>query len=256
MKKILALILTGALILTASACGKNEETETTETTTASDSEQGNKKTQVAFQAPEIEDTTAEALEYLKTQVPLFSKYLETRMSVPLTFETEITTDKGTAFAGIYIRDDKTVCLSATDETGVSTKTLYLNNKLYYIVDADKAVYSTNYSEENCKEMVEAYLLKISVDDAKACTYVSDYDYFEDTLYKHEIIYSGSAGTHYFYDENTDELKYIVTDTDVNKIITLNNEITESAFEIPDGYTESDLNEYLENQVNNQASAQQ
>lgn len=255
MKKLLALILTGALILTASACGKKEEGETT--TTTAGGEEGGKKTQVAFQAPEVEDTTLEALEYLKTKVPLFSKYLETRMSIPLTFETEITSDKGTAFAGIYIRDDKTVCLSSTDETGASTRTIYLDNKLYYIVDADKAIYSTDYAEDKCKEMVEAYLLKISVDDAKACNYVSDYDYYGDTLYKHEIIYnSASVGTHYFYDENTDELKYVVTDTDESKIISLNNEITESAFELPEGYTESDLNTYLENQVNNQATAQQ
>ncbi|MBO5265889.1 MAG: hypothetical protein J6B08_01185 [Ruminiclostridium sp.] len=254
MKKILALLLTGALILTASACGKKEENETT--TTAAESE-GGKKTQVAFQAPEMEDTTAEAVEYLKDKVPLFSKYLETRMSIPLTFETEITSEKGTAFAGIYIRDDKTVCLSATDETGASTRTVYVDNKLYYIVDDDKAIYSTDYSEEKCKEMVDAYLLKISIDDAKACSYVSDYDYYGDTLYKHEIIYSAqSVGTHYFYDEATDELKYVVTNTDESKILALNNEVTESAFEIPDGYTESDLNTYLENQVNNQAAAQQ
>lgn len=249
MKKIIAVLLTSALLLTAAGCGKEDETknESSETT---------KVTQVAFQSPEEEDdTTAEAVEYLKTQVPLFSKYLETRMQLPLTYEVNIETPEGTQFVGMYAKDDSTLAHVVTGTDGSTETVIYTPEKLYYIIDADKTVYVSDYSEENAKEAVSASMLRINADDAKNSRYISDYDYYNNVLYKHEIIYTdGYAESHYFYDEATDALKYIVTGDMVTEVVALSNEVDETKFEIPEDYAESDLNAYLEQQLEEEIQA--
>lgn len=238
MKKTAYIIAAALLISALSGCNSNNSTdgEAAETT---------KVTQVAYQAEEKEDTTEEALVFLKEQVPLFSKYLETRMQYPLTFETEIETEEGTATAAIYIKDEKNICLSSTDSFGNLTSSIYTPEMTYIVVEEDNTIYTRESVEEDVKKLVANNLLKIDVEEAKAMEYVADFDYFNDVLYKHEIIYTKpGVGTHYFFDENSEELVYIATNESTTKITKLTNEVTESAFELPSGYKMMELSEYF------------
>lgn len=248
-----AYILAAALLISAlSGCNSNSG-DTSEATTAPE---GGKVTQVAYQAEEKEDTTEEALAFLKEQVPLFSKYLETRMQYPLTFETEVETEGGTVTAAIYIKDEKNICVSSTDTFGNTTSSIYTPEMTYIVVEADKMIYTSESTEEEVKDLVAANLLKIDADEAKAMEYVNDYDYFNDVLYKHEIIYTQpGVGTHYFFDEHSEELVYIATNDSTTKITKLENTVTESAFELPSGYQTKTLSEYFAELEAQQAEAQ-
>ncbi len=253
MKKT-AYILAAALLIGAlSGCSGNNDGSADTTTVSS---QSGKVTQVAYQAEEKEDTTAEALEFLKTQVPLFSKYLETRMQYPLTFETEVETENGTVTAAIYIKDEKNICLSATDSFGKLTKTIYTPEMTYVVVEEDKTIYTKESTEDEAKEIVAANLLKIDADEAKAMEYVDDYDYYNDVLYKHEIIYTQpGVGTHYFFDEHSEELVYIATSNSTTRITKLSNQVTEDAFVIPSDYKTMTLSEYFAQQAEQTAEAE-
>ncbi len=247
MKKTAYILAAAVLIAALSGCNSNsgDNGEPAETT---------KVTQVAFQAEEKEDTTEEALVFLKEQVPLFSKYLETRMQYPLSFETEIETEEGTATAAIYIKDEKNICLASTDAFGNYTASIYTPEMTYIIVEEDKTIYTRESTEEEVKKLVANNLLKIDVDEAKAMEYVTDFDYFKDVLYKHEIIYSKpGTGTHYFFDEHSEELVYIATNDSTTKITKLKNEVTESAFELPADYKTMTISEYYEQLEKEQAA---
>ena len=245
MKKT-AYILAAAMII-AALSGCNGNTGDAETTKAPE---GGKVTQVIYQNEEKEDTTAEALEFLKTQVPLFTKYLETRMQYPLTYEVEIENEDGTVqTAAIYIKDEKNICLSSTDSFGKLTSSIYTPEMTYIVVEQDKTIYTRESNEDDIRKLVANNLLKIDADEAKAMSYVDDYDYFKGVLYKHEIIYTQpGVGTHYFYDENSEELVYIATSTSTTRVTKLNNQVTESAFELPAGYKTMTLSEYFEKEA--------
>lgn len=240
MKKIVLAIIASALVLATAACGTAEKTE--ETTKGT----GGKVTQVLYDTPQEEDTTEEAIEYLKTKIPLFAKYLETRRSIPLTFETEVTTPDTHEFTGIYIRDDKSIAVSAVDDFGNEFRMIYMDETVYFVNDEDKTIYSYESSEEGIKNVVESYRLKIKLSDAESNSYVDDFDYYKDVLYKHEIIYSDRANpSHYFYDENTEELKYIVSGENETKVLALENTVKEEMFELPAGYKKADMQEYVD-----------
>ena len=239
MKKTAYILAAAMMIAALSGCNSNngDDNKPAETT---------KVTQVAYQAEEKEDTTDEALVFLKEQVPLFSKYLETRMQYPLSFETEIETENGTATAAIYIKDEKNICLASTDAFGNYTASIYTPEMTYIVVEEDKTIYTRESTEDEVKKLVANNLLKIDVDEAKDMEYVTDFDYFKDVLYKHEIIYTKPGeGTHYFFDEHSEELVYIATSSSTTKITKLKNEVTESAFELPTGYKTMTLREYFE-----------
>ena len=239
MKKTAYILAAAMMIAALSGCNSNngDDNKPAETT---------KVTQVAYQAEEKEDTTDEALVFLKEQVPLFSKYLETRMQYPLSFETEIETENGTATAAIYIKDEKNICLASTDAFGNYTASIYTPEMTYIVVEEDKTIYTRESTEDEVKKLVANNLLKIDVDEAKDMEYVTDFDYFKDVLYKHEIIYTKPGeGTHYFFDEHSEELVYIATSSSTTKITKLKNEVTESAFELPTGYKTMTLSEYFE-----------
>ena len=242
MKKI-KLFLAAAVIISAFSGCANNSGEASQTTAGGES--GGQVTQVALGNPEKEDTTDEAVEFLKTKVPLFSRYLETRMQYPLTYEVEIEADGAAPVkSGIYIRDDKSLCVAVEDAEGNTQRELYLEDTYYFIDDKEKVVYSMEYSEDGCKEAVGYYLLKIDLEEAQKCSYVDDFDTFRDVIYKHEIIYAEDySQTDYFYDENTEELVYVVSGTTVTKVLKLANENTDSVFEIPADYTQSTLEEY-------------
>ncbi len=241
MKKTAYILAAAVLIGALSGC--SNDTGSAETTTTPDN---GVHTQVAYEVDEKEDTTDEAVEFLKTKVPLFAKYLETRMQCPLTFETEVEIDGQVVKTAMYIKDEKNICLSSTDPDGYTSRRVYTPDMLYVVLDRERIVCTNPMNEETIKEIVAANMLKIDVDEAKEMEYVDDYDYFRDVLYKHEIIYTEpGVGTHYFYDENTEELVYIANSNSTTKITCLKNELTESAFEIPSDYVVKDLYEYAD-----------
>ena len=236
MKKTAYILAAAVLVATMAGCNSNS---------GSEEPKGGKVTQIAFQADSPkEDTTEEALTFLKEQVPLFSKYLETRMQYPLTFETETEVDGSIIKAAMYIKDESTACYEATDSSGYTNRNIYSKDMLYVIEGRERMIYTNPTTEEAVKENIAANLLTIDADEAKSFSYVCDYDYFNDVLYKHEIIYNSSgAGTRYFFDENPEELVYIVTNEQTTKITKLKNEVDESVFELPSDYGTMDLNEY-------------
>ncbi len=246
IKRTLSALLAAAMLVTAAGCKKDSEAESTK------KEEG-KVTQVAFEAETV-DTTEESLEFLKTKVPLFAKYLETRMNYPLTFETEISTaDGGTQFAGIYIRDEKSVALSSKLADGTSERTIYADGKLHYIIDADKTVYTSDYSEDYAKDVVSSYLLTIDSMYARSLEYAAGTEDYMGTTYNFESVKDTLGNsTIYYFDTETDQLKYVIAGTSSNKVVTLNNEVNNEAFELPADYASADLNEYLTGAIVEQA----
>ncbi len=241
MKKTAYILAAAALIAALSGCSSNAGSA--DTTTAPED---GVHTQVAYEADEKDDTTDEAIEFLKTKVPLFTKYLEKRMQCPLTFETEVEINGEVFKTAMYIKDEKNICLSSTDADGYTSRRVYTPDMLYVVLDKERIVCTNSMDEATIKEIVAANMLRIDVDEAKEMEYVDDYDYFRDVLYKHEIIYTEpGVGSHYFFDENTDELVYIANSNSVTKITCLKNELTESAFVIPEDYEVKDLYEYAD-----------
>lgn len=240
MKKIISIIAAAALILTAAGC--SGETDTAETTTAAgESTSGKTHTQIAYSSEE-EDTTAEALEYLRDYIPLYVKFMEKRMQYPLTFETSITeSGEELGTAGIYILDDHTLATSSTTPDGETVRLVFKDGMVYQIEDAEKTVYNREYDEENAKSLVSQYLIKISLSEVEKCSFVDDYEDVDGVTYKHEIIYDADSNpSNYYYDENTDEIKYIRVGEQISKVEKLENSVDESVFEIPADYEMKDF----------------
>lgn len=240
MKKILLAFLASALILTTAGCGGGDNKDSSETS-------GKKKvTQVAYEAPEEEDTTKEAIEYLKNQLPLYSKYLEIRRGIPLTFETETTTPEGHEIAGLYIRDDSSIAIRSTDDDGNKLTTIYMDSKFYIVSDKDKTIYSVTYPKDEIQEIVENNRLKIRLSDAQLFTYEAKATDYKDVAYNSELIYTTSdTPAEYYFDKATDELKYIVTGNTEIKILAINNTVTDEVFTLPEDYANATVNEYME-----------
>ncbi len=238
MKKISALLLTFALVLTAAGCNKeNGENNPEETTTT-------KVTQVIAGDENYVDTSNETYAYLKDKAPLYAKFLEMRRSIPLTFEIEVETDNGTATAGIYIKDESKISTISADGTGASSVTIYNDDKIYYVDDNTKVVYVGDVPITSSKSMVEANLLSIDIMTAMSYKYTSQEKELDGVVYKCEIIEGGenNTTTEYYFDAETEELRYIVANGRKNKITALNNKVNEDAFKIPSDYTESTMEE--------------
>lgn len=241
MKKIASIIAAAALILTAAGCN-GENADTAETTTAAESTSGKVHSQVVY--GDEEDTTAEALDYLRDKIPLYVKFMEKRMQYPLTFETSISeSGESLGSAGIYIRDEQSMAVSATDASGNTTKVIYKDGMVYQIESSEKAVYSRDYSVEGAKSLVSEYLIKIKKSDVEKCSFVDDYEDVDGVTYKHEIIYQADGSpTNYYYDENTDEIVFIRTGEQISKVEKLENAVDESVFEVPADYEMKDFSE--------------
>lgn len=242
MKKIISIIAAAALILTAAGC--NGETDTAETTAAGEATSGKTHTQVAYSSDEG-DTTEEALEYLREYVPLYVKFMEKRMMYPLVFETSITeSGESLGTAGIYILDDHTLATSSTTPAGETVRLVFKGGMVYQIESATKTVYSREYTEENAKSLVSDYLIKINLSEVEKCSFVDDYEELNGVTYKHEIIYSADGDpSNYYYDEATEEIKYIRIGEQISEVLRLENTADESAFEIPSDYEMKDFSEY-------------
>ncbi|MDE7234503.1 MAG: hypothetical protein K2N29_05505 [Ruminiclostridium sp.] len=252
MKKFLAILAAGALLLAAAGCNTEEKPSDTSETT-----KGNGKvTQVVFgedKEPE-EDTTEEALNYLRERIPLYTLYLETRRTIPLSFETAVTNEGARVEAGIYIKDEQTIALTAKDEDGNLIRVVYRDGMVYEVADADRTVTYMKYSEELAKELVESYRIKLSLSNVEKCSYVDDYEELNGVTYKHEIIYDENSNpSNFYYDEETEKLRFIRIGEEISEVLILSNEVTESAFEIPTDYTMVDYDAELAAQQSSYAA---
>lgn len=235
MKKFLAILAAGALLLAMAGCNAEEKPADTSKTTKGDG----KVTQIVFGDEEQpgEDTTEEALNYLRERIPLYTRYLETRRTIPLSFETAITNEGARVEAGIYIKDKQTIALTAKDEDGNLIRVVYRDGMAYEISEADRTVTYMKYKDELIKELVESYRIKLKLSDVEKCSYVDDYDELNGVMYKHEIIYDENSNpSNFYYDEETEKLRFIRIGEEISEVVVLSNEVTESAFEIPTGYT--------------------
>lgn len=235
MKKILAILAAGALLLTMAGCNTEEKpSDTSETTKGS-----GKVTQIVFgedNEPK-EDTTEEALNYLRERIPLYTRYLETRRTIPLSFETAVTNEGARVEAGIYIKDEQTLALTAKDEDGNLIRVVYRDGMAYEITDADRTVTYMKYSEDLTKELVGSYRIKLTLSDVEKCTYTSDSEELNGVSYKHETISAeNSSPSNFYFDAETEKLRFIRIGEEISEVLVLSNEVTESAFEIPTDYT--------------------
>lgn len=248
MKKALSAFLI-AFILTAAGCGGNNPQGTTENTTAPGETSGSstsKVTQVVYQNPEMEDTTKEALAVLEKEVPLFANYLKIRMNAPVTVEATVTAEDGSTIkSGIYIKDDLHAALISEAADGSIMRVVYSGDMAYQIDESEKTVYYHNTKEENVRELIGSYLLKINLSDVEKCSFVQDYEDFQGVSYKHEIIYDENANpSNYYFDENTNEIRYIRIGENVTEFNKVENAVSdESVFEIPADYKQVSFEEY-------------
>ena len=264
MKKALSVFLI-AFILTAAGCGGNNQQETTEgSTTAAATEEtkgssGNRVTEIAYQSPEVEDTTEEALAILQEHVPLYYDYLKIRMNMPVTVEAVVTYADGTYLkSGIYVKDEYTGAITTETSDGRITKVIYTKNMGYQINENDKIVYYLENKEETAKRNINAMLMTISLSDLNGCSFSQDTAEFEGVTYKHEAItnQATSENTDYYFDADTNELKYIKTTDTVTKIDRADSiAADDSIFEIPSDYEMLSYNDYLE-QLQQEALEQQ
>ncbi len=248
MKKTAYILAAAVLVATMAGCNSNSgDAQTTKDDGAG------VVTQVAVPEIQKNDTTDEAIAYLRTQVPLFAKYIEKRNSYPLTYEVKITSGDVTQTASINIKDDKNISFISTNADGVREATIYKDNVCYVISDEEKTLYSSKVTTETSKRVVQENLMTIKLEEAKGMSYSADTADYNGVTYKREII--GNV-VYYYFDEATEELKYIVMgdNIQVTEITRFENVCDESAFDLPEGYKTVDLNEYVNDALNAEKEA--
>lgn len=263
MKKILSVISAFAVILTIASCGSNNKPEETK---ASDE----KVTQVVFggDSPKEEegDTSKEAIEFLKENYPYFyENFFSMRNRIPLTFisstkqgENDVVTTE------VYIKDEDTMTIIGNDALGRKTRIIYDKDMAYQIYDTEKKIYKTEYGEELVKNNIENTTMKqkYSVVSESGYQFIDSKEH-DGKNYKCYIISSynpyvqGYVATEYYFDMQTDEIRYIITQGVVSEVMLLSNEISdESVFDIPTDYTEDTVENLNEEIMNELSKAQE
>ena len=245
MKKLFA-VLAVICVIAASGCGNdntnnnNNGNDTTTTAasgeTADTSSSGHKVTQIAYEAPEREDTTADALKYLEQNAPLYYNYLKVRRSVPLTFETIVTNGDNKWETGIYFKDENNFAQYSKNPDGSFTKVIYMKDKAYQIDSAQKVVYTYDCGEEEVKTKSDALLLKvIYLDDVAGSTYSSDTAEYEGTEYDRLTITTEGIDTIHYFEKSGGKLAYTTVGETVSKVTKFESSCDDSIFEIPSDY---------------------
>ena len=234
MKKVFA-VLALVCVLAAAGCGNNSSSQTT---TAETEKTGKHVTAVAYEAPEKEDTTEEALRYLEQNAPLFRKYLDIRRSVPLIFETSVTTNEGEWKTSVYIKDSRNFAQVSVDPAGAETRVLYMGDTAYQIDSAKKTVYTMSLSEENLSKNFDGISLRvIYLDEVSASKYTNDTAELNGVEYDHVLIASAEGSSEHFFDKSTGALAYTVTESGTTRVDRLESAMPdESVFTIPSDYT--------------------
>lgn len=258
MKKIFSIIAAFAVILSISSCGSETKKETEETKAS-----GGKVTQTVFggDSPEEEvDTSAEAIAYLKeNQEYFYENFFSKRNHIPLALITTTSIGGEDAVTSeIYVKDEDTMAIVGYDALGRKTRIIYDKDMAYQIYDAEKKLYKQEYPEDQIKAGVESTIMKPDYSIVSKSLYnIESKDYKGKDYVCYTITamdpYSGAmVSTEYYFDKETDEVKYIVNDNMSSEVNLLSAEIPdESVFDIPSGYAEDtvdNLNEEIMNEL--------
>ena len=187
-------------------------------------------------AYEAEDTTEESLEFLKDVSPLFYKYLRIRMGVPMTLETVVTLSDGDWDYGIYIRDEHNAAIRSVSPDGTETRLVYSGNMIYQIEAGTRSVFNIDTDADYVDSEIENYRLKIPYDEVISSEFTSGTETYNGVEYNYETVADSQSSETYYFDKETDELVYLVSDETVRKIVRLTNDFDkESVFDIPADY---------------------
>ncbi len=245
MKKTAALLALLA-IFAISGCNsdnKKPDSQTGNTTTTADE---NKVSEVAFKASERELVSDEALHFLSENVPLYSKYVQKRMSIPIILETKITSDSGTLYRNLYIKEDESVSTYAKNYDGSESTVIYALSGCYFIENSTSTAYKFSYKENVIKDQMKQFQYSITMDSLKAVTETASdaTATYNGEEYNIESITDDTGKTTYYFDKKTEELRYIVSGDTVTEILKLQAaNPDEKYFKIPDGFAVKDFNEY-------------
>lgn len=227
MKKIIAFFALFA-VLTASACGGN--TAPAETT----KEENHKVTQEVVSAT---DTTEAALKVISNKSPLFYSYLKKRMSYPLTMITSQTLADGTEYTfGLYIKDELHMA-SFSNMGDISTTVIYDSVNGYQLDNKEKKVYVLEMGEENVKETIGRYILKIREGETWDSSFVNEVKTYNGKEYDTvSVSLDGAEPSVFYFEKGTDKLAIMESDGVITKVDVFEAVVTdESVFEIPSDY---------------------
>lgn len=249
MKKILSIISAFAVILSIASCGSGKE-ETTETQAETTKASGSKVTQVVNIGGEPEeDTSEEAKAFLKENYPYFyDNFFSLRSGIPLSFVSS-TKEQGkeAVVTEIYVKDEDTMVIVGNDALGRKTRIVYDTDTCYQMYDDKKEMYKSKYGAEFIGNCVESAGLKPQYDLVSQSRYSTMDKEYEGSLYTCFVVSSYNEETEtmvnveYYFDKETNQIKYIITGDNVSEIKLLSNEITdESVFDIPSDYSEDTI----------------
>lgn len=262
MKKIISIISALAVILSIASCGSdNKKAEETK-------ESGGKVTQVVFggDSPEEEegDTSAEAIAFLKENHPYFyENFFSKRNNIPLAFisSTKVGEDEAVT-TEMYVKDEDTMVIVGHDALGRKTRVIYDKDTAYQIYDEDKKLYKQPYDEKDVITAVESTIMKPKYSFVSQSGYnviskeYNGENYICYIISTYDVYSQDNVDAEYYFDNETNEIKYIITQGAVAEVKLLSNEIPdESVFDIPSDYTE-DTVEKLNEEIMNELTKEQ
>ena len=260
MKKILSIVSALAVVLAIASCGSENKKE-------NDKENDGKVTQVVFggdnPTEEEGDTSAEAIEFLKeNQSYFYENFFSKRNHIPLAY---ISSTKGEeeVITEVYVKDEDTMAIVGNDALGRKTRIIYDKDKAYQVYDEEKKLYKKEYDAETIKTAVENTIMKQKYSVVSQSSY-SFYDKdYEGKTYNCSIISAynpyaeGVVSTEYYFDKETNEIKYIISQDVVSEVKLLSNEIPdESVFDIPSDYEEDTVEKLNEEIMEELSKAQE
>ena len=273
MKKILSVISALAVILSIASCGAgngNNPGTTTEATTGASADaseettkKGEKVTQVINIGGPEEDTSEEAKQFLKENYPYYyDNFYSLRSSMPLSFIASTTEEGSTpVVTEIYVKDADTMAIIGNDALGRRTRIVYDTNAAYQIYDDAKELYKQKFSEEVIEKYVKSVILNAQYDDVSESQYTTaDKEYNGVTYTCFTISSLGEGGqteavADYYFDKDTNEIKYIISKSSTSEIKLLSNEAADdSIFVIPSDYSEDTIDS-LNNKIMEELSKQ-
>ncbi len=245
MKKIAALFALIAVLAIAGCSNDNKKADGTsqngETTTT-----GNKVTEMAVTMPTQERLSEDALEIISQNLPLYRKYLEKRMSIPLVLECKITSPEGTILRNLYIKADESVSTYAKNLDSTESTTIISLDGYYFLDHAEKKAYKFNYNEDVIKSQMDQFKFGVTMEDMKKITEstMQEEAEYNGAVYKTESVTDDSGLTTYYFDKSNDELRFIVNGNTVTEILKLEAADPDNKYyEVPADYEVIDFFEY-------------
>ena len=169
-----------------------------------------------------------------------------RKNSPLTFETVIKQDDKTWVSNIYIKDEHNAAFYTKDPDGVEKRVIYTENMAYQISCADREVFVQDGTKTEIDDIIQSYLVPLSIDNVKGAIYSSGTGKVNDTEYNTETVSAENQDTVYYFDKDTDTLVYISSGGTVTKVGKLENNFSdEEMFEIPSDFNVVTLEDMVE-----------